>query len=48
MMKNNDKTIINAAKALDEKETMQKHFIVKHGHPSYVLATVIEHFKDNL
>ena len=46
-MKNN-KSIVDNKKALQEKETMQKHFIREHGYGSSVLELLIEHFKEEL
>ena len=45
-MKN--KPIIDVEKALQEKETMQKHFIREHGYESSVLVLLIEHFREQL
>lgn len=45
-MKNNSVTDIE--KALQEKETMQKHFVREHGYESSILVLLIEHFKEQL
>lgn len=45
-MKN--KPVIDMEKALQEKETMQKHFIREHGYESSVLILLIEYFKEQL
>ena len=45
-MKN--KPVIDVKKALQEKETMQKHFVREHGYESSVLILLINHFKEQL
>lgn len=42
------KPVIDMEKALQEKETMQKHFVREHGYKSSVLVLLIEHFKEQL
>lgn len=45
-MKNN--SVIDIEKALQEKQTMQKHFVRENGYKSSVLTLLIEHFKEQL
>lgn len=45
-MKN--KSGMDMEKALQEKETMQKHFTGEHGYKSSVFELLIEHFKGEL
>lgn len=45
-MKN--KPVIDIEKVLQEKETMQKHFVREHGCECSVLILLIEHFKEQL
>ena len=45
-MKN--KPIIDVEKALQEKETMQKHFVRKHEYKCPILILLIEHFRGQL
>ena len=40
--------VIDMEKALQEKETMQKHFVREHGYRSSIFDLLIEHFKDGL
>lgn len=40
--------VIDMEKALQEKETMQKHFVREHGYESSVLILLIEYFKEQL
>ena len=45
-MKN--ESVIDIEKALQEKETMQKHFVREHGYESSVFVLLIKHFKEQL
>ena len=42
------KPVIDMEKALQEKETMQKHFVREHGYNSSVFEILINHFKEQL
>jgi len=42
------KEVIDVEKALQEKETMQKHFVREHGYESGILSILIEHFRGQL
>ena len=47
-MKHKTKPVLDIKKALQEKETMQKHFVREHGYESSVFVLLIEHFKEQL